>query len=205
MKKQMFVAEIKTTSPYGFKSGYTFNQLLDVAITYGDAVSVHVDALWGGSHWLLNETRNEVLRRQGKRHMPILAKGLHLTDASIEKSLYEFGATKCLVVGRIPAKKYLQHCWLEPITNNQANEMAKAGPDAIVVNRRHLQTGQDLGYGPFIPTLESRKKGLKIIQASMIKKPENVQKWADGFIVGEHLPAFVVSKVVDSLVPEEND
>jgi hypothetical protein len=49
-KKQIFIAEIKPKSPFGFQSPFNFIQLMEMAIEHGDWISVHVDALWGGDY-----------------------------------------------------------------------------------------------------------------------------------------------------------
>jgi indole-3-glycerol phosphate synthase len=207
---KLFIAEVKTISPFGFKSPYSADDLLNFAVAYGDMVSIHVDALWNGTH---NDLR--VVKRHLRDGMqPLLAKGLHLYDNLIQNSL-EAGADSVLVVGRIPAKKYLAKCYMEPLTTEQlmTSEYAEAVRQSagLVLNTRDLFTGEmrlpdypnphewvSYWTHAFDNSLIDFKKdvGVPIIQASGIKNMKNIHPEVDGFIVGEHLPAFILQKLL---------
>jgi indole-3-glycerol phosphate synthase len=209
---KLFIAEVKTVSPFGFKSNFDEDKLLDLAIEHGNMISIHVDALWQGNTGSIAYASTH--QRYYNSSKPILAKGLHLTDSDIDNSL-EFKADYVLVVGRIPAKKYLKQCYMEPLNTEQlmtgAYMQAVNQSAGLVLNNRDLLTG-DL-RGQFFPnrqdwvtywTHESHtaltdfKKNLKvpIIQASGISKIIEVHPEVDGFIVGEHLPAFILQKLM---------
>lgn len=94
VKKPLFIAEVKTQSPFGFKSPYSFINLLEYAIACGDWISIHTNALWGGDF----EAISFASRMTDK---PILAKGLHSTDDDIQRA-FDHGAHYVLTVDRLP-------------------------------------------------------------------------------------------------------
>jgi indole-3-glycerol phosphate synthase len=47
------IAEVKTQSPFGFKSQKTWKELFKIASEAGDIISIHTDSRWGGSFDLL--------------------------------------------------------------------------------------------------------------------------------------------------------
>lgn len=177
MKDQVFIAEIKTQSPFGFKSPYCFSELKDMAVQHGHWISVHTNALWGGDFDSLAFVR----RCTGK---PILAKGIHATDDDIQRAL-DHGANYVLVVDRIPKDKYLPHCLLE------MNGKGWLPPECkFVCNARNLCTGElntryDIELSRFITA------GHWVCQASGITHPNSVDPAVDAFIVGENLPYFI--------------
>lgn len=103
----IFIAEVKTKSPFGFIANKSWDELFDIANLYGNFLSIHVDEKWGGSQ--------EVLRKaKSLTSIAILAKGIHSTDDQIVESLVN-GANYVLVVGRLPRTDLLQHCFIEPL------------------------------------------------------------------------------------------
>lgn len=52
-KNIQIITEVKTESPFGFKSDKTWDELLAVAEKVGDMISVHTDPCWGSSFALL--------------------------------------------------------------------------------------------------------------------------------------------------------
>lgn len=198
-KKPLFVAEIKTISPFGFSSPYQEKDLINLAIASGDIVAAHTSPLWGGGFRHLREVANLVhLRSDGKK---VLAKGVHGFDEEIQAAL-DCGADYVLVVGRIPAKRYLSKCWIEfaPFGGAETKDIYRANPDAVVINARNIMRGNWMFHAeqPSWPTafLEDRPKNskTKIVQASGIKYDSQVQSWADAFIVGEGLPQFLLNR-----------
>ncbi len=205
MKKQIFIAEPKIKSPFGFKSFYQKDALNKLAIEHGDWLSVHVDELWGGS-------RKELKYCADNYDMPILAKGLHLTDNDIQNSL-QLGADYALVVRRIPPDKFISKCLMEPLSMYQLNSQyieAINRSAGVVFNKRDLRTGkdresfgadQDYWHNYWASSFEHLRKLVKvpIFQASGIKSVSDVLPEVDGYIVGECLPQFVLSKQIKSL------
>ena len=68
------IAEVKTQSPFGYKSDKSWDELFEVANKVGDIISIHTDRRWGGSFELLQKARSLT-------NKPILAKGIHKNDA----------------------------------------------------------------------------------------------------------------------------
>jgi indole-3-glycerol phosphate synthase len=176
MNKPLIIAEVKTQSPFGFKSDKSWEELFALADTAGDIISIHTDARWGGSFEL-------VARAKKLTKKPILAKGIHTTDADVQKAI-DAGADYVLVVGRIPAI-HVEKCLIEPLT---LAELATIPQNLKVVwNSRDLADGS-LKKETFA---EARKifKGW-LCQASNIRTPADVQEGADAVLVGEHLAEF---------------
>ena len=198
MNKPFFIAEVKTISPYGFKSNYTEQQLFSMALrSDSNVISIHTDPLWGYGESIHRHTT--LAHNNGKK---VLAKGLHESDEEIDWLLTSAKVDYVLVVGRIPAKKYLSRCILEPITGNQTEEMAKISNKiaGVVMNARDLYTGEILSVGYKYETTGYK---CPIIQASGIETVKDIQKWADGYIVGEHLPGFIISKRLQKLYEQQ--
>jgi hypothetical protein len=169
--KPIFIAEIKTQSPYGYKA------------RYGDWVSVHTNALWGGDFEAVSFVRHCTDK-------PILAKGLHGTDDEIQRAL-DHGADYVLVVNRIPADKYLDKCllepgvWFKPLGVREVNSKELK----YVCNSRCLLTG--CTYVDFELRLEAlREKAGWLCQASNIITAQDVKPGMDAYLVGTHLTEF---------------
>lgn len=179
--KPLLIAEVKTKSPFGFKSFYTFDELFDLADGYGDIISMHTDPRWNGSHSLVSIAKKYSNKK-------VLAKGIHDTDEEIQK-LIDLGADHVLVVGRIPKKKFpIEKIWIEPLNLDQLKTIP--WNMTVVWNSRNLLTG-----GLKTETWEQARnifKG-KLIQASNIKTKADVKIDAYGVIVGENLISYVKS------------
>ena len=205
MNKKTFIAEVKTISPFGFKSDYSEKVLLNLALAHGDMISLHTDPLWG---WSDNfATQAAMAKNLG---IKVLAKGIHEKDEEIEWAL-NHGADYVLVVGRIPHYSLIKYCYLEPLNDKQYEKMADVMPPAIVINSRSLE---DNGYIKWrintgVPSKEAitmwntyciqKYLNVPLIQASNIQLPKDVKDWADGYIVGQYLPAFIINKRVQKL------
>jgi indole-3-glycerol phosphate synthase len=170
------IAEVKTHSPYGWKSDKSWDELFNIANRTGDIISVHTDKCWHGSFELLAKAR--ALTKK-----PILAKGIHSKDADIEKAL-EAGADYVLVVGRLPESN-IESCFIEP---NSLDELRLLPENLkIVWNSRDLETGA---------LKEETFQQARIIfkgwlcQASNIKSFKDVDPSADAILVGTNLPKF---------------
>lgn len=196
LHNKLFVGEVKMLSPFGFKSNYNCDQLIELAAQNADIVSIHIDPLWGGSSLDIDYVKMMMMNPKIPKK-PILAKGLHTTDDSIKQS-FDRGADYVLVVGRIPKLDDLSKIWLEPLTEEQFKPMLEACPNAVVFNHRDLSTGAFRIISFSGPEVNEQYKPL-LIQASGIKSFSHVKEAYGGFIVGEHLPQFILDYKVQAL------
>lgn len=175
-KNPSIIAEVKTGSPFGFKSKKNWDKLFSIANKIGDIISIHTDKRWGGSMDLIKKAKTLTTK-------PILAKGIHATDSEIEEAI-SAGADFVLVVGRIP-NIHQKKCLIEPLT---LDELSRIPSDLKVVwNSRDLSNGE-LKQETFA---EARKifKGW-LCQASNIRTTKDIQKGAEAVIVGQNLEEF---------------
>jgi len=184
-KEIQIIAEVKTESPFGFKSAKNWDELFSLACKVGDIISVHTDQRWGGSFELLADAR-------AKTDKPILAKGIHADDELIERAI-KCGADFVLVVGRIPvsgsgAKISADKLLIEP---NSLAELATIPQNYRVVwNSRDLKTG-GLKKETFAEAREIFPGWL--CQASNIRTIADVHPLADAVLVGSNLEEFAES------------
>lgn len=167
------IAEVKTHSPFGWRSSQTWDELFRVANEVGDIISIHTDPRWHGSLDLIVKARRLTEK-------PILAKGIHASDSDITKAI-DAGANYVLVVGRIPGV-HLDECFIEP---NSLAELRTLDPEARVVwNSRDLETG-----GLKSETFVQARKLISgwLCQASNIKTLDDIEQTADAILIGEHL------------------
>jgi len=181
----IFIAEIKTQSPFGFKSPHSFMSLMQYAITYGDWISVHTNALWGGDI----ETLSFVRRNTNK---PILAKGFHFTDDDIKRSL-DHGADYVLLVDRVANPAYVDwdKCLFEIHNHYLLEGNLSMYPE--FKKQKFVFNSRDLGSGLPKKLWEMdmfTDRGLWTCQASGIYSMGHIQPKANAFIVGEHLVEF---------------
>ena len=177
MKTPIFIAEVKTQSPFGWRSDKTWGELFLIADKYGDWLSIHTDPRWGGSFDLIKKARS--LTRK-----PILAKGIHARDVDIERAI-QAGADYVLVVGRVP-KVCVDKCLVEV---NDLSEFAKMPKGVKAVwNQRDLANGSKKTE----TFAQARKQWTGwLAQASFIDKPQDIKLGADAFIVGTNLSDFI--------------
>ena len=170
---------MKTESPFGWKSEKTWGELFEVADKIGDMISIHTDLRWGGSFDLIKKAR-------AKTGKPILAKGIHENDSSIQEAL-DAGADFVLVVGRMP-KIHQEKCLIEPLTLEELKTIPKTM--RVVWNSRDLKTG-----GLKTETFEQARALFSgwLCQASNIKTLADVHPRADAVLVGTHLLEFAES------------
>lgn len=175
----LIIAEVKTGSPFGWKSDKSWDELFDLASNEGDMISIHTDSRWNGSFDLVRRARALTTK-------PILAKGIHSKDEDIVKALAA-GADYVLVVGRLPNSN-LDKCLIEPNTLEELASIPK-GVKAVW-NSRDLEAG-GLKNESFMDA-RSLFKGW-LCQASNISNVNDVYPGADGVLVGTNLTSFVDS------------
>lgn len=170
------IAEVKTGSPFGFKSHKSWDELFTIANEIGDIISIHTDKRWGGSFDLIKKARTLT-------NKPILAKGIHVTDKEIQQAI-DAGADYVLVVGRVP-DIYLDRCFIEPLNLVEL----KTIPENVKVvwNSRDLSSGELK-----TETFEEARKIFNgwLCQASNIKVSTDIKEGADAVLVGEHILEF---------------
>ena len=179
MEGIQIITEVKTASPFGWKSQDSWEELFAIANGVGDILSIHTDPRWEGSFDLLQKARSMTTK-------PILAKGIHLHDSDIEKAV-AMGADFVLVVGRIP-EVHLDKCLLEP---NTLAELKSIPTDSKVVwNSRDLKTGGLKG--------DTFKEAREIFpgwlcQSSNIHTVKDIEPGANAVLVGTNLKEFTES------------
>lgn len=176
--KQLFIAEVKTKSPFNYISERSFEELFALANRVGDMLSIHTDPRWGGSFYNLSRARQWT-------NKPLLAKGIHENDDEIRRAL-DCGADSVLVVGRMPHVFLRDHCYVEPLDLAQLAQFNEEAPH-MVWNSRDLCTG---GQKTETFTQARQRYNGQLVQASNISSVEDIDPTADGVIAGEHLPEF---------------
>ena len=173
------IAEVKTSSPFGWSSNKTWNELFAVANSVGDILSIHTDARWGGSFDLIRKAKSLT-------NKPILAKGIHATDEEIAQAV-EAGADMVLVVGRIPSV-HIEKCLIEPYTLGELSSLDKN--TKAVWNSRDLKTG-----GMKEENFSDARKGFSgwLCQASNIVTVDDVKEGANAVLVGTNIEEFFAS------------
>ncbi len=173
------IAEVKTASPFGWKSEKSWDELFAIADSVGDIISVHTDSRWDGSFELLKKARSLTDK-------PILAKGIHADDSDIEQAI-ECGANVVLVVGRIPGT-YADRCLIEPRSLDELRTIPSSM--RVVWNSRDLATG-----GLKQETFDEARALFEgwLCQASNLHTLDDVHPGASAVLVGTHLEEFVNS------------
>ena len=184
-KDTSIIAEVKTSSPFGFSSDKSWDELFEIANEVGDILSIHTDARRGGSFELIREAK----RRTTK---PVLAKGIHATDEDVMQAL-DAGADFVLVVGRIPAL-HADRCLIEP---NSLAELA-----TLPSHLRAVWNSRDLSHGGLkTETFEQARAIFPgwLCQASNLTTIDDIKDGADAVLVGSNLIAFAKSLKQQSL------
>ena len=173
------IAEVKTKSPFGFKSNRTWEELFKIAEGVGDIISIHTDPRWGGSFDLVERAKKLTSK-------PILAKGIHSRDEDIIKAISK-GANYVLVVGRVP-KIFFDRCLIEPLNFKQLKEIPQKCK--VVWNSRDLSSGKLKKE-----TFEQARKIWRgwLCQASNIKSIRDIKEGANAILVGSYLEEFAIS------------
>lgn len=179
MKKPLIIAEVKTQSPFGFTSDKSWYELFEIANSVGDIISIHTDPRWGGSFDLIRKAKTLTAK-------PILAKGIHASDAEIKMAL-DAGADYVLVVGRLTAK-YQDKCLFEPLSLEELKNIPE--------NLKVVWNSRDLANGKIKKeTFEQAREIFKgwLCQASNIKTIEDIKAGADALLVGQNIFTFIKS------------
>lgn len=186
MGAPVFIGEVKTESPFGFRSPYSWDELLAKAIVHADWIAVHTNERWGG-RWDLLERAADISRDVSPRPL-LLAKGPHTTDTEVYRAL-DAGADLVLVVGEQPSAELAPVCIWEP---DRAHDLMVADRHDLKVmwNYRDLRDGSRIPEALDLGWARTQHKGW-LCQASFICSPGDVHLAADAFIVGEHLPEFI--------------
>lgn len=184
--KPLFIAEVKTRSPFGFRSEHSWEDLFEIAAEHGDAVAVHTENRWGGDFDRVREAREKLPRRR-----LVIAKGIHASDEAIRIALFH-GADLVTVVGRLPPRELAPVCIWEPSSFSEMLNVLEENPGLKTMwNERDLATGLRRTGFPEDNIVEARNwTDAWLCQASFIETPEDVHPGVDAFIVGEHLPTF---------------
>jgi indole-3-glycerol phosphate synthase len=184
-ERPLLIAEVKTCSPFGWKSTRSWDELFETANEHGDWISIHTNPRWGGSFKLLEKARLRTKK-------PILAKGLHLTDRELALA-FNSGADYALVVGRIPdvLDSYRDALLIEPYTLAELAEI----PHGVkaVWNSRDLRNKGVLKNETFKDARAIFPGWL--CQASNIRTPADVCAGAQAILVGQELAGFVGKQV----------
>jgi indole-3-glycerol phosphate synthase len=170
------IAEVKTHSPFGWKSNRSWDYLFKLADRIGDIISIHTDPRWNGSFDLVKKAKEMTDK-------PILAKGIHASDNDIQKAINS-GADYVLVVGRIP-KIHLDKCLIEPLT---FEELGSIDPSLKAVwNSRDLSDGSNK-----LETFDDARNNFSgwLCQASNISRFEDIHPKADAVLIGTHLESI---------------
>jgi indole-3-glycerol phosphate synthase len=179
MQGIQLIAEVKTASPFGWRSDSAWDELFALANAHGDIISIHTDPRWDGSFDLVRKARSLTDK-------PILAKGIHADDALIQEAV-DAGADWVLAVGRIPGV-HQEKCLIEPLTLEELK--ALPADMKVVWNTRDLATGE--AKKETFAQARAIFEGW-LCQASNIRTVTDIEEGANAVLVGTHLPEFVRS------------
>ncbi|MFI5270849.1 MAG: hypothetical protein ACHQT9_02290 [Candidatus Saccharimonadales bacterium] len=168
-------AEVKTESPFGFVSEYSWDELFAIANEVGDTISVHTNKRWGGSFDL-------VKRAKSLTDKPILAKGKHKTDEEVRVAIEECEADLVLVVGRVPSI-YPERCLIEVETLQQLGSLSVSR--RAVWNDRDLKDGSEKAVK--FPEARELFPGW-LLQASNVVRLDQINTTANAVLIGSQLP-----------------
>lgn len=183
MKQPLFIAEVKTCSPFGYKSEESWDELFEIANEHGDMIAIHTHPAWGGSLDLVRKAANLTQK-------PILAKGIPKNEEDIWAAMLA-GANQVLTVGFV-ANYYWARTIFEPLDFNQLFIPKYQHPHIKVMwNSRNLIDGSRKVEN--FSKVRNNFDGW-LCQASNIETWDHVSSVADAFIVGTHLKNFVNTK-----------
>ncbi len=181
----ILIAEVKTSSPFGYKSSRNWDELFAIASSHGDMISIHTDPGWGGS-------MNDIKKARQATSKSILAKVIHATDAEVREALGH-GADAVLVAGRLPSEQLLPFCLIEPTSLKQLAEFAQATSE----HQRFVWNSRNLEDGSMKSETFSQARliwGGWLCQASNIRTVNDIEPTADAILVGQNLSTFVTEQ-----------
>lgn len=180
----VIISEVKTKSPFGFRSKHSWDELLRVALSIPGWVAVHTDPRWGGSLDCVSKAQHEAPDRM------IVAKGLHPMATDVDACV-NAGAQYVLVVGWPHPVTDVSKLLVEPRSLAELAQLQRDAPWARAVwNARDLETG-----GRKKETFAEARAAWKgwLCQASFLRTVDDVEPSADAVLIGEHLHAFHAS------------
>jgi hypothetical protein len=182
----ILVAEVKTYSPFGFKSEKSWDELFEIADRVGSIISIHTHPDWHGEPCLIDKAR-------GRTTKPILAKALS-GDVDEVHELIQRGANHVLISDPFVFQHFEPGvCWYEFSPDAASIQKVRFDKEqTYVVNARDLLNGQRVQ--PDVWAYVRRLHTGKLVQASMIKSWLDVQTDADYAIVGQHLENLDLSQ-----------
>lgn len=198
MSNQIFIAEVKTQSPGGFRSPHSWDDLFELALEHGDWVAVHTDERWGGSFELLERARR-IIRERRLWEKGLVAKGIHATHEE-QRRAFQSADMVLVVPDSIPYSP--ARIMLEVPSIESLRWIDRSF--RCVWNQRDLTDalagyhGQD-SWEPDARKLETFEQAREafpgwLCQASFIRTPEDVHPEANAFVVGTHLPEFIEAR-----------
>lgn len=196
----LLIAEVKTVSPFGWRSRWPREYLLDLALEHGDWISIHTEKRWGGSVEALAEVRRRMIRHGIDK--PLLAKGVHGSDSDLRRVLSV--ADYALVVGRWPRTlppELQARVIFEPTISGQVPLAVRAFTalgvqPRIVLNRRSLTDGKTANDIPSPATVRGTFGGNDpwLVQASFLRTDADLDDSADAYLVGSSLVEFLEAR-----------
>ena len=173
-------------------------KLLTAILPFVDIVSIHTDALWGGSYqWL------EQASKEAKKHkVQVLAKGFGCSIPHIHRA-YASGADFLMSVGWHPNDRYkdvdnhakirkgetdMSHVWHEPDTYTC---LQHSPAKTVIINKRDVRYGNDRTnedhHGWLDYALGTMRSFTQVIQASGISSVKDVHPDVHAVIIGSAL------------------
>ena len=173
------IAEVKTKSPFGFVSKYSWDEQFELACKIGDWISIHTDPDFGGSFNLVSKAKLGTDKR-------IVAKGWHKSNDDINRA-FDAGADYVTIVGRFPSK-YSSRYLVEPLSLAEIDSIPT--DFKLIWNDRDLFTGK-----PKARKFEEAREiwGGWLCQASNIKSITDVHPKANAVLIGTYLREFAES------------
>lgn len=183
---KIFIGEVKPMSPTGFKSDYSFNQLMAVCLECADLVCINTSALFGGCL----DTIGYVAQYTKK---PIIARGIFPTDKAIREAI-NYGASYCMISNRIDqlVEINLARVIFEINDNDYLTSLIQDGvqlnPYKIMYDTTSPLTGEQKEENLLPEILKG--KVTWIGQKGKIKTIEDINPNVGVFSVGENLVEF---------------
>lgn len=184
------IAEVKLRSPFGYRSTSSWETALHHATALGDIISIHTDTKRFGGPGMCGTSRpSPIALALSSTRKPILAKGVHWTDAEVDAAFAQ-GATFVLTVGRDTGRP---GCWFEPthaqLTRRRQQWLPQSG--VVVLNRRNLATGELVDTATMGRWRAQFSPNVPIVYASGYTAADEVPTDGWGVIVGEGLRQWI--------------